>query len=437
MKRVVNKINNTKVEVLCDVDTKVWKDAQEKAFKKLAKELSVKGFRKGSVPTEIAKKHIDNAKVLNEAINSLLQPSFEEVLKEEKLQPMVQPTVDVTKVSDTDLQLKFVIVLPPVVKLGAYKGLGIAKDKVSVSAKEIDEEINKLVAQNANLVVSEAPAKLGDTVVIDFVGTVDGKEFDGGKADNYSLELGSHSFVPGFEEQLVGAKSGDVIDVKVTFPAQYVAELAGKDATFKCTVHEVKSKVLPELNEDLVKELAIPEVKDVEGLRKHLDAQLKAHKESEATNKLLDAIVLKAVESSEFEIAEEIVKEEIAGMKKNIEGQMQQRGLSLEQYLQLTGQTAEQFDETIKKDAEKNLKGILVMEEIAKAEKINVSEKDLDEEFAKIGAQYNMPVEKVKEILSKDINRFAAEIRQRRIGDFLLANNKKAAEAKEAPKAAK
>lgn len=425
MKRVVNKINNTKVEVLCDIEEKVWKEAQEKAFQKLAKELTVKGFRKGSVPTEIAKKHIDNGKVFNEAINSLLQPTFEEVIKEEKLQPAAQPSVDVTKVSDTSLQLKFVIVLPPVVELGKYKGLGIEKDKVSVTEKEVDAEVEKLVSQNASLTVSEEPAKVGDTVVIDFVGSVDGKEFEGGKAENYNLELGSHSFVPGFEEQLVGVKSGDEVDVNVTFPEQYVAELAGKKALFKCKVHEVKTKVLPELNADLIKELAIPEVSDVEGLRKHLKAQLKSQKDTQATNKLLDAIVLKAVETSKFEIAEEIISEEIAGMKRNMEDQMKQRGLTMEQYLQLTGQTEEAFNENTKKEAERNLHGILVMEEIAKAEKITVTEKDLDEEFEKIGKQYNMPVDKVKEILSKDINRFAAEIRQRRIADFLLANNAK------------
>lgn len=425
MKRVINKLENSKVEVICDIDTKTWQDEQEKAFEKLAKDFSLPGFRKGKVPAEMARKHIDKMKILNEAINDLLQPTFDEVLKEEKLTPMVRPTVDVTKVSDTELQLKFVIVLPPEVKLGTYKGLDLVRDKVSVTKEEIDKEVEKLVAQNANLVVSENPAKIGDTVVIDFVGSIDGKEFDGGKADNFSLELGSHQFVPGFEEQLVGVKSGDVVDVLVTFPEQYVKDLAGKKANFKVTVHEVKEKVVPELNEELIKELAIPEVNDVASLHEHLKKQLTSQKENQANNKLLDAIVAKVVDSSNVELSKEIVDEEIEGMKQNIENQVKGRGLTMEQYLDITGQNKEHFEEHLRKDAEKNLRSVLVMEEIAKAENIKVEEKDLEEEFKKIADQYKMDVKQVKEILSKDLNRFSMEIRTRRIQDFLIEANEK------------
>ena len=425
MKRVINKLENSKVEVVCDIDEKVWKEAQEKAFEKLAKDLSLPGFRKGHVPTEMARKHIESAKILNEAINNLLQPSFDEVLKEEKLTPIVRPTVDVTKVSDKELQLKFVIVLPPEVTLGNYKGLDIAKDKVSVSKEEVEKEVEKLVSQNANLVVSENPAKVGDTVVIDFVGSIDGKEFDGGKADNFSLELGSHQFVPGFEEQLVGVKSGDVVDVLVTFPTQYVKELAGKKANFKVTVHEVKEKVVPELNEELIKELAIPEVNDVSSLHEHIKKQLTSQKESQATNKLLDAIIAKVVETSKVDLSKEIVDEEVEGMKHNVEEQMKSRGLTMEQYLEITGQDKEKFEENLRKDAEKNLRSVLVMEEIAKAENIKVEEKDLEDEYKKIADQYKMDVKQVKEILSKDLNRLSMEIRTRRIQDFLIEANEK------------
>lgn len=438
MKRVVKKLEKSKVEVLCDVDAKVWKDAQEKAFHKLANELTLPGFRKGKAPEDMARKHIDNGKVMNEAINEVLQPAFDEVLKEEKLQPFARPSVDVTKVSDSELQLKFTIILQPDVVLGEYKNLGIAKDKVVVNEKEIDAEIDKLVAQNASLVASDKPAKVGDTVVMDFVGYVDGKEFDGGKAENYSLELGSHQFVPGFEEQLVGVKNGDSVEVNVTFPEQYVAELAGKKAMFKVTVHEVKSKVVPELNADLIKELAIPEVKDVEGLRKYEATQLKSSKENQAVGKLLDSIIDKIVASSKIELADEIIAEEVEGMKHNMEQQMSQRGLTIEQYLQITGQSQADLEKHMKDDAEKNLRAVLVMSKIAELENIKVEEKDLEEEFAKISAQYNMPVDKVKEILGKDMNRFASEIRQRRIQDFLIsANEKKEAVKAEAKPAAK
>ena len=423
MKREVKKLENSKVEVLCDVEPALWKEYQEKAFKKLAANLELKGFRKGKVPEAMARKEIDQGRIFNEAVNLSLQPAYEEVLREEKLQPFARPNVDVTKLSDTDLQLKFILVLAPEVKLGQYKGLGVKKDAVKVEEKEIDAEIEKLVAQNASLVLSDKPAKKGDTVVIDFVGSVDGKEFEGGKADNYSLELGSNSFVPGFEDQLVGAKSGDDVEVNVTFPTQYVPELAGKKALFKCKVHEVKEKVLPELNEELIKELNIPDVKDVASLREHERRTLMSQKEQAANNAAFNKVMDKIVEGSKIEIADEILAEEVEGMKKNMEQQISQRGLTLDQYYQITGQKAEDVEKQMKVDAEKNLKAVLCMEEIAKAEGIEVSDADVEFEFSKIADQYKMEIEKVKEILGKDLPRFKAEIRQRRIQDLIGREN--------------
>ena len=423
MKREVKKLENSKVEVLCDVETKDWKEYQEKAFKKLAANLEVKGFRKGKVPEAIARKEINQGNIFNEAVNLSLQPAFDEVLREEKLQPFARPSVDVTKLSDSELQLKFIIVLAPEVKLGQYKGLGIKKAAVKVEEKEIDAEIEKLVAQNASLVVSDKPAKKGDTVVIDFVGSVDGKEFEGGKAENYSLELGSNSFVPGFEDQLVGHKSGDEVDVNVTFPTQYVADLAGKKALFKCKVHEVKEKVIPALDAELVKELNIPNVSDVASLREYEKSSLKAQKENAANNEAFNKVMDKIVADAKVEIADEVIADEVEGMKKNMEQQIAQRGLTLEQYYSITGQKAEDVEKQMKADAEKNLRAILCMEEIAKAEKIEVSDADVEFEFSKIADQYKMEIDKVKEILGKDLPRFKAEIRQRRIQDFIAQEN--------------
>ncbi len=423
MKRVVNKLEKSKVEVICDLETAAWKEAQQKAFAKLAANLEIKGFRKGKVPTDIAKKHIDSGSVFNEAINSSLQPAFEEVLHEEKLQPFARPTVDVTRVSDTELQLKFVIVLAPEVKLGNYKGLGIKKDSCKVEEKEIDEAIEKLVAQNASLVVKEGEAKKGDTVVIDFVGSVDGKEFEGGKGENYSLELGSNSFVPGFEDQLVGHKAGDDVEVNVTFPTQYVPELAGKKALFKCKVHEVKEKVLPKLDEELIKDLNLPEVKDEASLREYEKKTLLSQKENKAQSEALNKVIEKIASDAKIEIADEVIAEEVEGMKKNMEQQVQQRGLTLEQYYQITGQKVEDVEKSMKLEAEKNLRAMLCMEEIAKAEKLEVSDADVDKEMQSIADMYKMPVDKVKEILGKDMSRFKLELRQRKIQDFLVKEN--------------
>jgi len=423
MKRVVNKLENSKVEVICDVETHAWKEAQEKAFAKLANNLEIKGFRKGKVPTDIAKKHIDTGSVFNEAINAMLQPAFEEVLREEKLQPFARPSVDVTKVSDTELQLKFVIVLAPEVKLGAYKGLGVKKEAVKVEEKEIDAAIEKLVAQNASLVVKEGEAKKGDTVVMDFVGSVDGKEFEGGKADNYSLELGSNSFVPGFEDQLVGHKAGEDVEVNVTFPEQYVPELAGKKALFKCKIHEVKEKVLPKLDEELIADLNLPEVKDEAGLREYERKSIAQQKDAQAQNEAFNKVLEKIVKDSEVEIANEVLAEEVDGMKKNMEEQIKQRGLTLEQYYQITGEKEIDVEARMRIEADKNLRTILCMEEIAKREKLEVSEADVDAEMKSIADMYKMPVDKVKEILGKDLGRFKAELRQRKIQAFLTKEN--------------
>ncbi len=423
MKRVVNKLEKSKVEVICDVEEQAWKEAQQKAFAKLAANLEIKGFRKGKVPADIAKKHIDTGSIFNEAINAMLQAAYDEVLREEKLQPFARPSVDVTKVSDTELQLKFTIILAPEVKLGKYKGLGIKKEAVKVEEKEINEAIEKLIAQNASLVVKEGEAKKGDTVVIDFVGSVDGKEFEGGKADNYSLELGSNSFVPGFEDQLVGHKAGDDVDVNVTFPTQYVPELAGKKALFKCKVHEVKEKVMPKLDEDLIKDLNLPEVKDEAGLREYEKKAITQQKEGKAQADALNKVLEEIVSHAEVDLAQEVLLEEVDGMKKNMEEQVKQRGLTLEQYYQITGQGEKEVEMSMKIEAEKNLKTILCMEEIAKAEKLEVSDADVDAEMKSIADMYKMPVDKVKEILGKDLGRFKAELRQRKIQDFLTKEN--------------
>lgn len=423
MERKTTKLAPSKFEVVAKIDEKVWKEAQEKAFKKLASELELKGFRKGKVPTEMARKHIQQAHIYNEAINASMQPAFEEVLKEEKLEPFARPSVDVTKVSDTELELKFIIITAPEVTLGAYKDFNVKKEEVKVEDKEVEDEIAKLLKQNADLVPSENAAKIGDTVVIDFVGSVDGVEFDGGKADNFSLELGSNQFVPGFEEQLIGAKANDNVEVNVTFPTQYVPELAGKKALFKVLVHEVKEKVIPELNEESIKDFNLPNVKTVEELRAYQKANIGARKEEAATSKAFDEIMKEIVKDAKIDIAEEILADEVAHMKENMNNQLAQRGMNLEQYLQIVGQKMEEIEAKMKEDADRNLRVYLSMEKISEVENITVEESDIEFEMAKIADQYKMELAKVKEILGKDLNRFAKDIKQRRIRDFILNNN--------------
>ena len=246
MERKITKLEHSHVEVLVTVDQKTWKDAQKKAFDKQAANVTVDGFRKGKAPEHLVRAKVDQMKVLDDAINSVLPIAYREIIEQDKIIPQAQPSVDITKVSNEELEIKFILVVAPEVKLGAYKGLKIGHEDIEVSDADVEVAINQLLANNASLIIKEGESKEGDTVVIDFAGSVDGELFEGGSAQNYELELGSHSFIPGFEEQLIGHKAGDHVDVKVTFPENYVENLKGKDAVFACDIHEVKEKKLPE-----------------------------------------------------------------------------------------------------------------------------------------------------------------------------------------------
>lgn len=423
MQKEVTKLENSQTNITLSFSGEEWANAQKKAFNKLANNVEVQGFRKGHAPENLVRQKINQAQVLNDAIDVVLQPAYEQVLKEEKLVPFVQPEVEVTKISESELEVIIKITTAPEVTLGSYKGLKVAREAVEVTKEEIDAEIARLCANNAELIVKDTEAKLGDTTVIDFKGFVDGKEFDGGSAENFALELGSNQFVPGFEEQLVGTKAGESKDVVVTFPTQYVPELAGKEATFKVTVNEVKEKKVPELNEDLVAELNYEGVKTVEDLTNKVSADVKTKKENQAKNAQIEEILKQIRESSTISIGEKIIEKEVESMKENFKKQVEQNGLTIDQYYQITGQKEEDTVKSMRAQAELNLKNFLVISEISKLENIKVEPKELDAEYQKIADQYGMDVAKVKEILGPQSQQLASDIHQRKIIDFLLANN--------------
>ena len=423
MQKEVTKLENSQTNITLSFSGEEWANAQKKAFNKLANNVEVQGFRKGHAPENLVRQKINQAQVLNDAIDVVLQPAYEKVLTEEKLVPFVQPELEVTKISESELEVIIKITTAPEVTLGSYKGLKVAREAVEVAKEEIDAEIARLCANNAELIVKDTEAKLGDTTVIDFKGFVDGKEFDGGSAENFALELGSNQFVPGFEEQLVGTKAGESKDVVVTFPTQYVPELAGKEATFKVTVNEVKEKKVPELNEDLVAELNYEGVKTVEDLTNKVSADVKTKKENQAKNAQIEEILKQIRESSTISIGEKIIEKEVESMKENFKKQVEQNGLTIEQYYQITGQKEEDTVKSMRAQAELNLKNFLVISEISKLENIKVEQNELDAEYQKIADQYGMDVAKVKEILGPQSQQLASDIHQRKIIDFLLANN--------------
>ena len=423
MERKVTKLEHSRTEVLVTVDEKSWKAAQDKAFSKLASNVTVDGFRKGKAPANLVKSKVDPMKVMDEAINSLLPSLYSEILKEEKLQPVARPQVDVTKLSDKELEVKFVIATAPEVKLGQYKGLTIGKGEVKVTAADVDKSIDELLKNSASLVTKEGEAANGDTVVMDFVGAIDGVPFEGGSAQNHELELGSHQFIPGFEEQLVGHKAGEHVEVKVKFPENYTPELKGKDATFACDIHEVKAKKLPELNEEFIKELGLPNVNTLEELKAHKKQELTAQREAQARrdyiNKVYDAIA----KTSTVDLPEEIIDDQMASRKQDFENRMKQSGLDLTTYLQILGQTEEQFNEQLRKDSVRDITNFFINDEIAKVEKIEIGEKEVELEYAKIAEQYNMKVEDVKKALAPQEGEFRNNIKMQQIENLLFNEN--------------
>lgn len=424
MKSEVKKINDSKFEVTCQVDEKDWVEAQKKAHKKAYEQVQVKGFRKGHVLEDIARKHVNEGEVLNEAINMVLPTAFTKAMEENKLEPFLRPQVNVEKFSTSELTLKFTVVVAPVVKLGNYKGIKVEKKKVEVTDKEIDDEVKKILEQNAELITKDEPAKKGDTVILDFEGFVDGKPFEGGKAENYELALGSGQFIPGFEDQLVGLKANDKKDVNVTFPNEYVDALRGKKATFKCLIHEVKEKKIPELKDEAVADFAIPNVKTVADLKNQCKDNLTKQKTNKVNSDYFNALVDKIVADAKVNVAQEIIDEEANAMKENTKKQVEANGLKWEDYVKITGQKEDEMMKNMKVQAEKNIRAMLVMNEVGKVEKVSVSEEDIEAEYKRIADLYKMDVKKVKEVLSKDLNNFVNQIRSRKLQEKILELNK-------------
>lgn len=424
MQSKITKQENGRMEITVDFSTEEFKAAQEVAVKKLIKDVTVKGFRKGQAPEALARKQVDQEKVINEAVGELLNEGFTFAIKENKVSYISSPSYNITKLSDVDLQIVYIVTMMPDVKLGDYKGLKIGHEKVEVTDAQVEAKLLQMQTDNAELVLKEAPAELGDTVIIDFEGFTDGVAFEGGKAENHELELGSGQFIPGFEEQLVGKKAGDELDVNVTFPENYHENLKGKDATFKVKVHEVKSKQIPALDDDFAATLNHHGTKTLDELRAHLKEDMVREAETEEKNRYVDKLVNEIVKTSKLEVADDVYEQEAKNAKENTLKQIQGQGLDLTKYLELTGQKEEDFEARLKADAKKNVDGFLVLNEIAKLEKIEADEKLVDFEIAKMAAQYNMEEAKVREILGDNIDGLKREIRQRLILDFLVDNNK-------------
>ena len=404
--------------------------ALDKAFKKVVKQINVPGFRKGKVPRPIFEQRFGVEALYQDAVDILLPEAYGEAIEETGIKPVDQPEVNVTQIEKgKDFEFEATVTVEPEVELGDYKGLEIEKQETELTDEELQESIDHSLSHLADMVVKEdGVVENGDTVNIDFSGSVDGEAFEGGQAEKYDLEIGSGSFIPGFEEQLEGLKTGEEKDVVVTFPEEYHAEeLAGKEATFKTKINEIKFKEVPELDDEIANELD-SEANSVDEYKENLRKRLAEQKETNAENVEKEEAINKASENAKIDIPQAMINTELDRMVQEFAQRIQQQGLDLQTYFQISGQDESQMREQMKGDAEQRVKTNLTLIAIADAENIEVSEEDIDKELEKMSSQFNLSVEDIKNTLGNtDI--IKNDVRIQKVID-LLRDNAKLVEAK-------
>ena len=411
-------------EVVIKIDGEAWKNALDKAFKEKSKDAKVDGFRKGKVPRDIYEKHFGKESLWLEAADTVLQDAYTKAMEESKLIPVVQPDVSLKNLSDELVEFTFKIITKPEVNVKKYKGLKVAKEEVKVTKEEIEHELSHVLEKYTELVTKEGKVENGDIAVIDFEGFKDGVAFDGGKGENYSLEIGSHTFIPGFEEQVIGMSAGEEKDINVTFPEDYgVKDLKGAPVVFKVKVNEVKTKEARELDEDFFEDLGLEGVDSKEKLEAEIEKSIKAQKEMDVENKYIDAILEEVSKNVEVDIPEEMVNEEIDRLKSRFEEQMRMQGISLDLYYQFTKSTEEDLRNQLEKEAYSNVLYRLMLEEIMTLEKIEVTEEEAEKEAEELAKKYQVAKD---EFLSQfgGIDMIKYDLEMRKTIDLLKELNK-------------
>lgn len=416
MKSNWTKLEGSVGELTAEFSGEAWKDAQSAALNKLAKNVKLDGFRPGKAPVALVKKRIGTASILQEALETLLSKEYATLLQENNVEPIAQPELTVEHIDEEKVSVKFKITVRPEVTLGQYKDLDVKKAAVRVTQKEIQAELENLRNEFAVLEAKEeGSVETGDTAVIDYEGFLDGVAFEGGKGEGHPLEIGSGAFIPGFEEQLVGMNAGETKDIQVTFPEQYhAADLAGKEVTFKVTVNEIKKKILPELDDELAKDANIEGVETLKDLEAHIKAQLKAQKTTKAENDYSEALFQKVIENSTVDVPEVMVEQEMQQMLQEIMGNLQQQGLDFETFKAITGKTTEDVKNEIKDQAESRVKLNLILAEIIKEEKLEVSEEEINTELETIANYYGKDVEEIKTLFAGQMGMITGDILNRK-----------------------
>jgi len=397
------------------VEGKEWEEALDKAFVNANKKAKIDGFRPGKAPKEIFIKKYGEESLFMDAADLALQSAYVKVLEENKdLEIVAQPSVELKNVSKEALELTFKLVLKPEFKLGDYKNLKVKKAKITVTDDEVNASVEEMRNRYAEIAIKDGKVENGDTAVIDFEGFKDGVAFDGGKGENYSLKIGSNTFIPGFEEQLIGMEKGEERDIEVTFPEEYHSEdLKGAKATFKVKVNEIKETIIPELNEDFYKDLNMEGVNDEKSLKEALKETLMARKESQAEGEYVDKLLEKLSEATEIEIPHEMIHDEIHRMVHQYEDNLRMQGLTLEQFFEFTNSNMEMLEAQMHGEAEKRIKYRLMLEEIVKVEKIEVTDEEANKEAEEIASKYGMKTEEfLEQFGGTDMIKYDLEMRK-------------------------
>lgn len=426
MKVTVENGENQQVTLTIEVEAAEVNKAVEQACKRLANRVSIPGFRKGKAPRMIVERHVGKDAVLQEAFDIVAPEALSKAFDEQKIDPVTRPSVDIETLEEgKDLVFKATVTPRPEVKLGDYKGLNVPKNEVNITDEDVEKQLKTFQDRQGKLVDAPegAEVKDGDFTTLDFKGFVDGEAFDGGEGKDYPLQIGSNSFIPGFEDQLVGAKIGEERDVNVKFPEEYHAkELAGKDATFKCTIRSIKTKELPAIDDELAKKVSKFETLDE--LKADIRKNLEENAERTAENDQKSAAIEMATNNITVDIPAVMIDNRVTAMIQEMAMRLEQQGMKLEQYLQYAGTDIAKLREQYRETAEKNVKTDLMLEEVAKAEDIKVEAKDLDEEVAAMAAAYGATPQQVQKIIKEQgrIGDLAASVLRKKTAQFIIDN---------------
>lgn len=409
-------------EITIKVEKDEWMNILKDTFNKKKKDIKLDGFRKGSVTWDLYIKKVGIKSLFGEAADMVLEKKYESALKNANVVPVVQPTVDITEISEEGITVVYKFISRPDVKLGKYKNLGIKKDTAKITKAEINDELENLRNKYAEIIVKEdGEVVAGNTAVIDFKGVVDGKELDGGTGENYPLEIGSNTFIPGFEEGLVGMKVGETKELKLKFPENYVEDLKNKDVVFTVTVKEIKMRKLPEIDEAFFADLGYDDVKTKEELESKIKEHLLEHKNQEIDNEYLDKILKKAMENMSVEINDEITHQEIHRMIDQYSEQLKMQGLSIEQYLEFTKTTMDDLENQMRPEAETRVKERYLLEEVAEVEKIEVSDEEIAADIERISSMYGLEKDEFVDMIGgTDMVQY--DVKMRKALDFLKNN---------------